>query len=513
LRFIRKLRNKQDLQVTTVTNLLALDRYSEHDLEFIVRSLNIIMVSIGPNRSVYKQMFGVDGFERVLSNMMKLSELSNKYNDSAEIRIAGRGGGEDFSIDPLLTEVCESVTDIDDIEWYRSYNNWGSAYNVPDLPLNTPVIRNELPDYSIVPCYYILSPHIDDDGLVFACSCAGMTDDFIIGDLKRESLKDVLLSERRKEIIDSFIDGTYPENCKRCSFYLPDRSIPWHLFSQEVCETEEPTPKSFGDYNYAKHRHFDVLARYADDLYPYTISPEECSLKVYQDLLVYAFIRNTIPPGSRILEVGGGNSRVLARLHDEYECWNIDKFEGLGNGPTRAEGVPYTLVSAYMGEFSRELPNDYFDFVFSISALEHVDPSDPELHGNIIRDIHRVLARGGYSLHCFDIIVAARLERGYYDYIFHGLSLETAPGEDRFRNFKALNIRSKWNYIPGMINGFFEVPESLSSMPVEEELSFASDVWAMSESAFNKNWKSIVKRDYGVVGYPTSVNALWKRVE
>jgi len=34
-----------------------------------------------------------------------------------------------------------------------------------------------------------------------------------------------------------------------------------------------------------------------------------------------------------IAEVGGGNSRVLEKLSINNECWNIDKFEGVGNGP------------------------------------------------------------------------------------------------------------------------------------------------------------------------------------
>ncbi|MBN1881349.1 MAG: methyltransferase domain-containing protein [Deltaproteobacteria bacterium] len=513
LRQLRESFNKEDLRITLITNLIALQDHSEQDVEYIVRSLNVLSISVGPNQFVYEKMFGVDCFEKVLSNLFSLLELKNKFADSARIVIAGRGCGEDFDADPRLMQVTEGLTGKSYIEWHNIYRNWGGSYDLPELPLKTRVIRNELPNYGIVPCYYALNPHIDDKGLFVACSCAGLTDDFVMGDLKKESLNDLLISKRRKSFINSFIKGKFPKHCKKCSFYIPDRSINWSLYLQEEHHSKEPTPTSFYDYNYAKHRHFDVLEKYSSELYMHTIDPERSDLKEYQDLLVLSFIRNNIPPGACILEVGGGNSRVLNKLHSEYECWNIDKFEGLGQGPKNVEQHPYTLVTAYMGDFSDELPSDYFHFVFSISALEHVDPCDTELHQNIVSDINRVLTYGGYSLHCFDIIVGAGLERDYYDYIYHGLSLEKSERKKWSKAFKILNMHSRWNYIPKVIDTFFKVSGKLNQMPSYEQLFYSSDVWTMSKSAYDRGWKPIVKYDYSSVGYPTTLNILWKKVE
>jgi hypothetical protein len=58
-----------------------------------------------------------------------------------------------------------------------------------------------------------------------------------------------------------------------------------------------------------------------------------CDLKVYQDLFVYSFILENIPKGARILEVGGGESRIISCLKEDYEFWNLDKLEGQGQGP------------------------------------------------------------------------------------------------------------------------------------------------------------------------------------
>jgi len=128
-------------------------------------------------------------------------------------------------------------------------------------------------------------------------------------------------------------------------------------------------------------------------------------LKNYSDLLVYAFIKENIPAGSKILEIGGGFSRVLAAISDEYECWNLDKCEGIGNGPQNLpDSYGYKLVADYIGNFNRELPDKYFDFVFSISVFEHFPFNNEKIYDNILNDISR-LSKNCFSLHTIDCVI------------------------------------------------------------------------------------------------------------
>jgi ubiquinone/menaquinone biosynthesis C-methylase UbiE len=125
-----------------------------------------------------------------------------------------------------------------------------------------------------------------------------------------------------------------------------------------------------------------------------------CDLKVYQDLLTFSFIKQNYDRPIKMLDVGGGTSRILEHFKKEHECWNIDKLEGVGNGPlgqdVQTEEIKF--VFDYMGNFNKELPDNYFDLVFSISTLEHVPLNDTEAYGNILKDINRVLKPGSYSL-------------------------------------------------------------------------------------------------------------------
>jgi hypothetical protein len=199
-------------------------------------------------------------------------------------------------------------------------------------------------------------------------------------------------------------------------------------------------------------------------------------LKVYQDLLVYNFIKRNIKKGSRILEVGGGESRVIEALKSEYEFWNLDKLEGFGFGPIGIqEQAGYRIVRDYIGNFNASLPDGSFDLVFSISALEHV-PEEAEWFEDIMLDIDRLLKPGGYSLHCFDVIWRKdgvwSNELLYYMY-------GRAP---------VLNPLIPWS-----------------------EVTADPDLYVKSRSAYDALWRPLTNQTYEEFGRPFSYNLLWQK--
>ncbi len=126
------------------------------------------------------------------------------------------------------------------------------------------------------------------------------------------------------------------------------------------------------------------------------------NLKLIQDLAIVDFISNNLHPGAKILEIGGGYSRVLVYFKDRFEGWNLDKFEGIGNGPKKIPtDMPYKIVPDYIGAFSKDLPNGYFDLIFSISVFEHVE-GDAAAMSAITDDIDRLLKPDGLQVHCMD---------------------------------------------------------------------------------------------------------------
>lgn len=131
------------------------------------------------------------------------------------------------------------------------------------------------------------------------------------------------------------------------------------------------------------------------------ILPEQMTrgLKSIQDCFILSKIRNI--KNKKIAEIGGGHSRVLNSLSKKNELWNIDKFEGKGNGPKkiRKQGKVKT-IREYLGDFSEKIPENYFDIVFSISVIEHIST---EKIKPFFEDLHRILKKGGESYHAIDL--------------------------------------------------------------------------------------------------------------
>jgi hypothetical protein len=236
-----------------------------------------------------------------------------------------------------------------------------------------------------------------------------------------------------------------------------------------------PTPENIADFSYSKLSHFDLFANLPFKSYNVgDPDPAICDLKVYQDYLTYCFILRNIPKGARILEVGGGDSRVLKYFSKDYECWNADKCEGLGNGPIKFTSPHYRIVYDYVGSFNPELPNNHFDFVFSISALEHT-PEDANIRVNVLKDMNRVLKPGCPSFHCFDSILRSAGKswvNGLIPYLYANAPLQT------------------------------------KNAPLAE-IAADPDLYAMSRQAYETNWQPITKDSYEKFGRAFSINLCW----
>lgn len=245
--------------------------------------------------------------------------------------------------------------------------------------------------------------------------------------------------------------------------------------SPSINQTTPINPENFDGFTYSRISHLSYLSKSSSNLLHHDINWNECDLKVYQDLLILNFIRENVPPGSKILEIGGGDSRVLKYLAKEYECWNIDKLEGAGNGPLAANITYFKLVQDYIGNNNEELPNDYFNFVFSISALEHV-PENEIVFKNILDDIDRVLKKGGLSLHCFDVAIKQMSvwSNKFLTYIFE--------------NIKTLNKKVPF-----------------------DQIKLDIDSYVMSKNAYERHWKTFTHVEYEDFGQPLSYNVLWTK--
>ncbi len=111
----------------------------------------------------------------------------------------------------------------------------------------------------------------------------------------------------------------------------------------------------------------------------------------------------------RVLEIGPGwNTHFDSHFGAELEYWMIDDATSIGETDASKEKFEAAVrsrqhtrfVRGFLGDFLPELPDEYFDLVFSISTIEHVPPGQKQ---KFYRDMFRVLKPGGYIAHSIDL--------------------------------------------------------------------------------------------------------------
>jgi SAM-dependent methyltransferase len=125
------------------------------------------------------------------------------------------------------------------------------------------------------------------------------------------------------------------------------------------------------------------------------------SLKSVQDAIAYKYLHKY--SNVTIAEIGGGESRVLPALAVKNNCYNIEEFKGVGQGPQKEihlKGVTNILTS--IGNFSKLIIDEQFDVIFSISVVEHV--SNEKLY-DFFKDCFRILKPSGKMIHLIDVYI------------------------------------------------------------------------------------------------------------
>jgi SAM-dependent methyltransferase len=125
--------------------------------------------------------------------------------------------------------------------------------------------------------------------------------------------------------------------------------------------------------------------------------------------LGYAHIVNLIETfePKTVLEVGHGAMSFIFKLFaDKVEMWGLDDVvedssvsaEDLEN--VRKWNPEVKFVSGLLGSFLKELPDNYFDLVYSVSVIEHIPH---EVLPSVFQDTYRILKPGGIVSHSYDV--------------------------------------------------------------------------------------------------------------
>jgi len=211
-------------QITLTTNGIALERYSDEEVCYLLSRLDCIQLSIGGLESApYKALYAVDRFEKVQRTIERLLRLKDVVPQSAHIIFAFRTNDWRFEMRfrRKIRGYRKRGVFVSHVWMYANYAGLVKS----DKKLNLVVLDSD--QGQKVNCLYgCISMAVCWDGRITACGCADVEGEALqIGDAGENALREVWCGNKRMEILGSFMKGTPPGICRRCSAYLPDSAV------------------------------------------------------------------------------------------------------------------------------------------------------------------------------------------------------------------------------------------------------------------------------------------------
>lgn len=204
--------------VNIFTNLIALDGWDDSSVMKMLESIDLWSISIGPNREIYRDLFRVDQFERVISNLQRLCRLRDTISKKPLIRLLGRAVAEPFVVDERIGRIDRAMLERE--HWLVAYNDWGGK--IPDQPRDTPVYRSSPQQHRVLVCSLpLMTSVVFYDGTVGLCGCADYDAALSIGNLEHEKLGIIVSGAPRRLYLESFENRTVNPYCRQCTFYEP----------------------------------------------------------------------------------------------------------------------------------------------------------------------------------------------------------------------------------------------------------------------------------------------------
>jgi len=214
-------KKKQITQIWFYTNLISLSLHALDDL--LLSGVSLRISTCIKDRDTYKSLYGVDRYNDVLDNIVRICERNNQLNNPAQIKLFLRvpkpfeniRQSNDYKIVSKYFK-SDDIVFLDDL-----YDSWGGRIKESDLPFGNKIYKI---NYDIMkePCYELYRRmNVLYDGAVNVCVCRDINADLRIGNILKQNILDIWRGNALRELRLKWIEGKVPEVCHGCQRYIP----------------------------------------------------------------------------------------------------------------------------------------------------------------------------------------------------------------------------------------------------------------------------------------------------
>jgi len=236
VRFVKKEPQVKDINI--YTNLIGLDNFDID--EFVTSGITILNIStcLG-GREMYKKLFGVDKYEPVMDNLLRLLQTNKKHGNPINVTLLLR---VDYPVDKnydndMVAKLREYLTEHKfDILPENMWDDYNGTIKISEIPVGSE-FRPNLRDKSI-PCYALYRKiQVLYNGDIAVCSCRVAPELVTDNIFNYSSLEDYWKGDKLREYRDNWLKGNIPKICRGCTHYSPYTSITEKMLKSRIKDT------------------------------------------------------------------------------------------------------------------------------------------------------------------------------------------------------------------------------------------------------------------------------------
>lgn len=221
---IKYARSKKNINgVFLYTNALFFDRYKMS--EVVSSGLTRIAIStFFGDKELYKKYYGVDGYDRVVKNMIELAKENNLQKKPIYITLHLRvEAPESKWVENEEFKEIVSLVGSDNVSFKTEYENWSGMITEKDLPAGCTLGENlSVKDKSKEPCWELYRKvYVMSDGRVGVCPTRDLEGEIEIGNSNDKKLIDIWRDKKLKDFKKNWLKGNLPKVCIDCDRYRP----------------------------------------------------------------------------------------------------------------------------------------------------------------------------------------------------------------------------------------------------------------------------------------------------
>lgn len=213
---------KRKLYVYSTTPLITCHKYTDEELIEILRVFDYLEISIeGHDEESYYKMTGVKGFHMLQEQLIRIERLKIQKHIQCHLKLSFRT----YNVKELKKSDFYKTTSAryKNIEIKDSFFSWFGSIKKQDLVVGSKLIlKNNLEkNQNCAVPYATLA--VQADGKVIGCGCIDWLEKYVVGDCKRQNLKEIWKSKKAQAFRNAFRRGKLPSICKECGLYVTTR--------------------------------------------------------------------------------------------------------------------------------------------------------------------------------------------------------------------------------------------------------------------------------------------------